>query len=164
VSTLDIETPGARKGMHHYNPAPRGVVIEPTAAGSIIGDEKSEITTGDATAAVMFDVRASRCEVRNARSSWGGMVSGNTVVEYGSPKEKLWGGRINVWASGYGCGVKLTHVIGPGNTIVVHHNGNCDVPIDLGPNKTLAGNDVLIEDVSQYGGTWTVLATKGGLK
>jgi hypothetical protein len=160
IARLSIETPGGRRWMEHFNAAPRGVVIEPTAAGSIIGDEFSECSTGEATAAVMFDVRASRSEIRTARSSWGGLVSGNTCVEYGSPTQKLWGSRIDVWASGYGTGVKLTHLIGRGNTIVVHHNGNCAVPIEVGPNTNLAGNDVRIENASEWGGTWTVLARK----
>jgi hypothetical protein len=163
ITRCQIETPGGRTWMPHFNPAPRGVVIEPTAAGSIIGDEHSIVTTNDATAAVMYEVKASRCVVQNARKSWGGggKANGNTLIEYGSPTEKLWGGTYDVWASGFGTGIKLTHPIGKGNTFIVHHDGNCATPIDVGPNKDLSGNDVRIEDASAWGGSWTVLATKG---
>jgi hypothetical protein len=157
IARLSIETPGGASWMQHFNPAPRGVVIEPTAAGSILGDEFSEVSTGEATAAVMFSVRANQCEIRNARSSWGGMVDGNTMVEYGSPYERLWGSRIDVWASGCGVGVRLTHEIGLGNVIVVHHDGNCATPVDVGPNRDLRGNDVRVENSRT--GTWTTIAT-----
>jgi hypothetical protein len=157
-----IETVGGASWMQHFNPAARGIVVRPTAEGSILGNERSIWSTGDATECVMASVQANRCEIRNSRDSWGGggKENGNACVEYGSPTENLWGGRIDVWASGFGCGVRLTHLIGRGNTIVVHHNGNCAVPIDLGPNTDLSGNDVRVEDAQT--GTWTTIATKDG--
>jgi hypothetical protein len=157
VARLTITTPGGVTEMPHFNPAPRGVVIEPTAAGSVIGDATSDVSTGDATSAVMFVVRANRCEITNGRMSWG-FAKQNTLVEYGSPTEKLSGSKIDVWATGYDCGVRLSHKIGKGNTIVVHFTSACPTPIDLGPNVDLRGNDVRIEDATT--GAWTVIATK----
>jgi hypothetical protein len=163
VNTFNIQTPGSHKDFKHFNPAPRVVVIEPTAPMSIIGDAHSDLSTGYATDAVMFTVRANQCEIRNGRGSWGGgKGSRNTVVEYGSETAQLGGGVIDVWANGYGTGVELTHKIGPGNTIVVHHNGNCPEPIDVGPNEDLSGNDIRIENAQA--GTWTTLATMGEAK
>jgi hypothetical protein len=151
VESLRLETLGGFRTMKHFNPRAIGCLVEGSAAGSIIGNKFSEWTTGHATEATCCKVEASRCQIRNSCGSWGGMHKGNTVVEFGSPKEKLWGCVIEVWASGFGCGVRLTHPIGRGNTFIVHHNGNCLSPIDLGPNSDLAGNTIVIDDATGGG-------------
>jgi hypothetical protein len=155
VQNLDIENPGGRLKTPHYNPAPVCITLPAAAAGSSIGDRGSEWSCGDAPHALQCQAAASRLRIRNARSSWGGNKPGTTVVEYGSPLELLEDSDIDICASGYAVGVRLPYKIGKRNRIIVHHRGDCPLPIAPGLGVELEGNDVRVENR----GRWEVIAT-----